>query len=94
MSAPFFKIVAFVIIGHAIILSVLWVGFPVPLARPAAMFFYAGSAPAADTVVKSQGVEGGQAGVQVPFDPSASYFKNWIELRNPSKPTQYDYLGF
>jgi hypothetical protein len=61
-----------------VILSVLWVGFPVPPARGAAAFIYEGALPAFQDNPKVSN--------PVYFDSfEASYFNHWIELRNPSK---------
>ncbi len=88
MSARSFKIFLAVFLAHVVILSVVWVGFPVPPARIAAEFIYEGALPASQ--------ESGNAphdvrpdlkgSDQVPFDRfEASYFNHWIELRAPSK---------
>jgi len=80
MSARFFKIFLAVLLVHFALLSLVWVGFPVPGARAAAAFVYEGALPISQNsgnTVKSN---------QVSFDRfEASYFNHWIELRNPSK---------
>jgi hypothetical protein len=88
MSARFFNIFLIVLFAHMVILSVLWVGFPVPPARGAAAFVYEGAWPAFQdngSAVSDAG-QNPKASNPVYFDSfEASYFNHWIELRNPSK---------
>jgi hypothetical protein len=79
MSARSFKIFLAVLGAHIIILSVVWVGFPVPSARIASAFIYEGALP------ESQEGRHAVSGA-VSFDHfEASNFNRWIELRNPIK---------
>ena len=96
MSARFFKIFSGVFGAHLVVLSVVWVGFSVPLPRPPATFIYEGALPAEDTVGTAEDVwQNGKTPDQLSFDRfEASYFNHWIALRDPSKVFIYDHLGF
>jgi len=89
MSARSFKIYFGVFLAHIIILSVVWVGFPVPSARIASAFIYEGALPASqeDAQALSDVGQRGRSGMPaVSFDRfEASDFNRWIELRNPIK---------
>jgi len=88
MSARYFKIFLAVLGAHIIILSVVWVGFPVPSARIASAFIYERALPDFQdngSAVSDAG-QNPKASNPVYFDSfEASYFNHWIELRNPSK---------
>ena len=88
MSARFFKIFSGVFVAHLVLLSVVWVGFPVPGPRIAAAFIYDGALPASQDSGNAAPDVGQKPRKtdQVPFDRfEASYFNHWIELRDPSK---------
>jgi len=88
MSARFFKIFLIVFLAHMVLLSVLWVGFPVPGARVAAAFIYEGARPAGEDSGNAMSDVGHSPKTLDPvyFDRfEASYFNHWIELRAPSK---------
>lgn len=88
MSARFFKIFLIVFLAHMVILSVLWVGFPVPPARDVAAFIYEGALPASQDSVNPVSDVGHNPKTSGPvyFDRfEAAYFNHWIELRDPSK---------
>ena len=96
MSARFFKIFSGVFLSHLIVLSVVWVGFSAPVPRPPATFTYEGALPAEETGSEAGDVwQKDKTSDQFVFDHfEASYFNHWITLRDPSKPSTYDHLGF
>ena len=96
MSVRFFKIFSAVLVAHLAVLSIVWVGFSAPLSRPPVIFTYEGALPAQDTGKPSEEVwPQGKASDQFVFDHfEASYFNHWIRLREPSKTSVYDHLGF
>jgi hypothetical protein len=96
MSARSFKIFTGVLLGHLVMLNIVWVGFSAPAPRPPATFTYQGAL-AAQNTGSATGMEWqkGRSSDQIAFDHfEASYFNRWIELRDLSKPNTYDHLGF
>jgi hypothetical protein len=87
MSARLIKIFVVISLVHIVFFSVVLIGFPIPLARPNAEFFYVGG-----------GVDGGEAlplvagqdimsAQKVSFDHfDATSFKPWVKLRALNKP--------
>ena len=96
MSARFFKIFSSVFLAHLFVLSVVWVGFSAPLPRPPATFTYEGALPAQSAGSGAEGAwQKGKISDQFTLDHlGASYLNHWIRLRDPSKSTGYDHLGF
>jgi len=96
MSAQFFKILSGVVLAHLLIFSLFWVGFSAPSPRPPATFIYEGALPAEDAGSGSEDVwQKGRIPDQFAVDHfQASYFNHWIMLRDPSKSSTYDHLGF
>jgi len=96
MSARFFKIFSVVVIAHLIVLNAVWVGFSAPLPRPPAVFTYEGALPAEDTASSAEDVfQADKTPVQFDLDHfEAADLNHWVALRDPSKTTAYDHLGF
>jgi hypothetical protein len=96
MSAQFFKIFAGVLAAHLAGLSIIWVGFSAPAPRPPAVFMYQGELP-----LESAGSPAGELAQKgkmpdqfVLDHQDASYSNQWTRLREPSKTSTYDHLGF
>jgi len=96
MSARFFKIFLGVLFAHLVVLNVVWVGFSAPFPRPPATFTYEGALPAEDTAGRAEDAwPQSKTSGQFALDHfEASYFNHWITLRDPSKSSTYDHLGF
>ncbi|MBF0511243.1 MAG: hypothetical protein HQL13_02835 [Candidatus Omnitrophica bacterium] len=88
MSARFFKILSIVVMAHAVLLGMVWIGFTAPGPRPPAAFIYEGPLPLVDDK-KPQEVSGGyKEGVQIPFfldRGESSDLNHWVKLREASK---------
>lgn len=86
MSARLIKILVAVCLLHVIILSVLWVGFPVPLPKPQVDFVYVGG-----SVEEGSNRSAAQSPASVAqgfdFDHfDAPTFAPWMNLRMVDKP--------
>lgn len=86
MSARLIKIGLIIGFVHVVVLSLVWIGFPVPLSKPGADFVYVGA-------LVSQGngkVTASTKGMgmkQVEFDQfDAPTYGPWLKLRAVSKP--------
>ena len=68
-------------LAHTLILSLVWVGFPVPQSRENVMFFYGGSfMPMEDVPVHKQNIS-----IEIK-DQGAGSFAPWVQMRDLNKP--------
>ena len=70
---------------HVLILSLVWVGFAVPLPRAEVQFFYGGPFQLAEAVVSSGLGQGASRPVTVK-SPEAGFFPPWMKMRDLNKP--------
>ncbi len=83
MSARLIKVSLVVVFLHIIILSVFWIGFPVPMPRAQVDFIYVGGSvdDGGGMSIKMQGDK------SVDFDRfDAPAFTPWMDLRSVDKP--------
>jgi len=95
MSVRFFKIFSGVFLAHLVVTSLVWVGFSAPFPRPPATFVYEGALSAEDAGGAGEVWQKDKTPDQFTGDRlEAPYFNHWIRLREPSKSSTYDHLGF
>ena len=97
MSARSFKIFIAVCVVHLALLNIVWVGFSAPYPRPPATFTYEGALPAEDTGGRVEEDAWRQNKTNDQFVLGrfeASHFNHWIMLRDSSRSSTYDHLGF
>jgi hypothetical protein len=91
MSARFLKIFSGVLLSQLVIISLIWVGFSVPLPRSPATFTWGGTVSADDNgigVPEAVWQKGQTPDVFGVDHQKASGFDRWIRLREPLKPNQ------
>jgi hypothetical protein len=87
MSAQFFKIFSGVLLVHATVLSVVWVGFSAPRPRPAAAFTYEGALPAQEAIrLPKENLPQEPMAGQFDLDRfQAPYFNHWMQIKGNSR---------
>lgn len=85
MSVRFFKIFAGVLMAHIILLSLIWVGFTVPLPRPPAEFTYEGTFSAQEATGVEDIWAKSKTSDQFILD-HAQVSDDWTALREPIRP--------
>ena len=84
MKLKFFLIAAVI---HVLVISVVWVGFSVPLPRNEVMFFYNGSlASGGEIGQESRGPKEGDHQKILWKTREAAFFAPWLQMRDLDKP--------
>ena len=88
MSVRLFKIGIIVFLLHAVLLTLIWVGFSVPSPSASAVFIYGGATSQTGPMMSEDQATASNAAPQsVVFDPfDASFFQPWVSLRAIEKP--------
>jgi hypothetical protein len=95
MSVQFYKILSVVLLLHVAVLSLVWVGFYVPLPRLQAAYIYEGALPAGTPVSTTGEAWAQEKSDQWALDRRGSTLAgHWEDLLKPSKPFNDDNLGF
>lgn len=74
------------VLVHVLVLSVVWIGFPVPIPRSNVAFYYSGP------VVSGLAASGAAGAPKSAFQPvtvstpEGAFFKPWTEMRDLDKP--------